>query len=319
MFRTSRPIRYINQHIPQIIGSIIVILFILLVINIANNIAKKNNEPVEKKVYTVEEIQEVQNGYVDEETIKSEIDNISNIIYKKEEIQIIEEFINYCNNAQIDKAYSLLSNLCKEVVFPTQDEFYNDYYKKIFDNKKTYNLGFIKSNQNIKTYKIAILDDIMASGVYDASKVHEEYMTVAEENGETRLNINNFIKVEELKNAGITKNVAIVVNKRYIYSDYEIYSITAFNATNSYMELDSLARQDSTYLIDSNNNKFYMDINKVKSADLKIYPFTSRNITIRISKNYIEGSKILAINFSDITFKNDTNEEKRDNVYIEFN
>ena len=56
MFRTSRPIRYINQNLGKVIGSILAFAFILLIIHMLNNWVKIDNEKKrQKKVYTLNE------------------------------------------------------------------------------------------------------------------------------------------------------------------------------------------------------------------------------------------------------------------------
>lgn len=314
MFRTSRPIRYINQNMNKIIGSIIVILFVLLIIHFLNNSIKANKKLMGNKEYTVEEIENISN-YVDEETLKD--NNISNSNLKSEKIDLIIEFINYCNNEQIENAYELLSDTCKQTLFSTQEKFYNNYYKKIFDGKKTYNIQYISSDGDIKTYQVLILDDIMTSGKYDKNKVHEDHMSIVEENGVQKLNISNFIKSEDIDKKGTTNHVILTINRRYIFFDCEIYNITIFNATNDYVELDSMKMNNNTYLSDTDDNKFYINLDEVYTSDFQIYSFTSRDINIKFSKNYMEGSKITGVNFTSIKYITDTNNENLDKLYIE--
>ena len=46
--------------------------------------------------------------------------------------QIIIKFIDYCNSGEINSAYELLSDDCKQILFPSIESFLNNYYNRIF-------------------------------------------------------------------------------------------------------------------------------------------------------------------------------------------
>lgn len=317
MFRTSRPIRYINQNLDKILGGIIAIAIILLIIHIYNNILKTNKEKMSNQIFTVEDIKKIETGYTDEEEIQTG-NNQKNITLSNGEIEPIIKFINYCNNNDISNAYNLLSTSCKEILYSSKNEFYNNYYKKIFNNKKTYNITNIYSTDELKTYSLTILDDVLATGKYEEKNVHEELISIIKENNEEKLNINNFIKYEDINKVGSTDHLMLTINKRYIFAEYEIYSITAFNATDNYLKLDALGIENTSFLLDSKNKIYYLNKNKLKDIDLQIFPFTSRNLQVEFSKGYLEGNKIKTINFTSIDYKINTNEEK-ESISIELN
>ena len=317
MFRTSRPIRYINQNLGKVIGSILAFAFILLIIHMLNNWVKIDNEKKKRtKVYTVNDIKQVETNYVEEKELKNTEYNITQYNLKSEKVEAITNFIDYCNNKEIQKAYDLLTEECKKILYPTQKEFEEKYYKPIFTNKKTFNLSYISSDNNLKTYKLEILDDILTMGKFDETKVHEELITIVQEETTEKLNINNFIKVEEINKTETTENLVLTVNKRYIYADYEKYEIDVFNATEDYLKLDPLEIEKTAFLLDSNNKMIYIDRNKMSDVDVQIYPYTNRDITIYFSKKYIEGSTIKSINFICIEYKNNGKEVK-DKIGIE--
>ena len=212
----------------------------------------------------------------------------------------------------------MLSTSCKEILYSSKNEFYNNYYKKIFNNKKTYNITNIYSTDELKTYSLTILDDVLATGKYEEKNVHEELISIIKENNEEKLNINNFIKYEDINKVGSTDHLMLTINKRYIFAEYEIYSITAFNATDNYLKLDALGIENTSFLLDSKNKIYYLNKNKLKDIDLQIFPFTSRNLQVEFSKGYLEGNKIKTINFTSIDYKINTNEEK-ESISIELN
>ena len=210
----------------------------------------------------------------------------------------------------------LLTEDCKKVFYPTKKEFEEKYYKPIFTNKKTFNLSYISSDNNLKTYKLEILDDILTMGKFDETKVHEELITIVQEQTTEKLNINNFIKVEEINKTEATENLILTINKRYIFADYEKYEIDVFNATEDYLKLDPLEIEKTAFLLDSNDKMFYIDRNKMSDVDVQIYPYTNRKTEVYFNKKYVEGSIIKSINFISIQYKT-KNEEKSDKIQLE--
>ena len=54
-------------------------------------------------------------------------------------LETLDEFINYCNDNKVNEAYNLLSEDCKNQLYPTVEQFKENYYKYIFNINKWYN------------------------------------------------------------------------------------------------------------------------------------------------------------------------------------
>lgn len=150
------------------------------------------------------------------ETVKKEVNT--------ENINIINSFIDFCNNGDVDKAYGILSNKCKEVLYPTLNEFENKYYKKIFNNKKSYNVQAWVSGENSYTYKIDLKEDILSTGNADSKSI-EDFYTIVYEERSYKLNINNFINSVIVNKIKETDEIKIEVLSKDVFIDYEIYNI----------------------------------------------------------------------------------------------
>lgn len=48
----------------------------------------------------------------------------------------VNQFVDLCNEQKIEEAYNLLSEECKEEVYPSLDSFRNNYYNAIFNGQK---------------------------------------------------------------------------------------------------------------------------------------------------------------------------------------
>lgn len=125
----------------QILGIIAIILFSLQGIN---HIYEENTKKeIGKNSLSQEELEEKQ------EVLKNE----------KQDKKLISQFLDYCNNGQVEEAYEMLSDDCKKQEYKTIDIFKTEYIDKIFTYKKEYKIE--KENE---LYKITIIDGLIESG-----------------------------------------------------------------------------------------------------------------------------------------------------------
>ena len=75
---------------------------------------------------------------------------------------LISEFIDYCNAGDIEKAYELLSDDCKELLYPDLQTFKDSYANKIFDTKKLYACQAMITDDDYHTYQINFTKDMLA-------------------------------------------------------------------------------------------------------------------------------------------------------------
>ena len=117
----------------------------------------------------------------------------------KQEDNLVSEFVEYCNNGETEDAYNLLTDDCKEKLYPTLSSFNDNYYNIIFaDGSKEFNLQSWVSDGSYNTYRVRFIDDIISTGNYDDTIKYEDYITIVTENNEKKLNINGYIRTENI-------------------------------------------------------------------------------------------------------------------------
>ena len=52
--------------------------------------------------------------------------------------KLISNFIEFCNNGDIQSAYNMLSEKCKNKLFPTMESFKNGYSDKLFNVQRLF-------------------------------------------------------------------------------------------------------------------------------------------------------------------------------------
>lgn len=136
----------------QLIGIIAIVIFVLQSLNNIYRNEEKNNSN--------------QNIIIEQKKIIEE---------EKENIEVISKFLDYCNEKNIEKAYSMLSEECIKEKYQTIDIFKTEYMDKIFTYKKEYEI-----KKEDEKYKITILDGILESGTVENRKYVISYYKIDE-------------------------------------------------------------------------------------------------------------------------------------------
>ena len=120
-------IRFYNQNRKKIIKIILVIVFIIGLIQLLDFFSKRENKN--------EEVSNEINNTKYSNTVISDKSAISGSSVSenkfKKDTDIINDFFNYCKNGNIESAYDLLTDECKEEMYTTIDEFKTMYYDVI--------------------------------------------------------------------------------------------------------------------------------------------------------------------------------------------
>ncbi len=158
--------RIFNQNRELIFRVIIIIVVGFGLLQLLNFIAKKQNEEnanvsANRNATYDRDYEIISGSRKDNETYD-------------EENSIIEDFLNYCNNKEFENAYNILSQECKNAIFPNLETFVSEYGEKIFFNKRDYNIQAWTSN----IYRVRITDNLLETGSIGDSNYIEDYFSV---------------------------------------------------------------------------------------------------------------------------------------------
>lgn len=305
MFRTSGIIRYINQNRKKIVLVIGSILGIIVVIQLLNSFAAKQNKISSNENTTNTQTSSVYNPnktVITDTEIKEE--------QAEQNTEIIDNFVQYCNNGEIQKAYDLLSEACKEEMYPTLERFENSYYEKVFQTKKEYNIQSWMTTVDCYTYKIRYLENMLSSGQYNSSEIMEDYITIVEEDNEVRLNINYYVGREEVNKKQEKNGITITILNRESYIEYEKYTIKVENTTDEKVILDNLETVDGIKLFGENDVEYQAFTNELSNYDVKVASNSTKTLQIKFAKSYNTKRKDKKILFSNITLNAEDNIEE---------
>ena len=177
-------IRYYNQNRKKVWLVIAIVAFALILLRTINNIvAEQKRLEEENKVENT--IVDVQSSMSEDYAIMSD-EKIEEDV-KEENTDIIDKFFKACNLKNIEEAYNMLSDACKEVKYPTLESFENTYYNTIFTTQRSFDKEAWMEKNDAYTYRMAIIEDPLATGQVSYSDSFQDFYTVVKQGQDLKL------------------------------------------------------------------------------------------------------------------------------------
>lgn len=213
---------------------------------------------------------------------------------------VIKEFVGYCNSKQIEKAYNMLTDECKSLLYPTIQVFSQNYYNNIFYINRMYTMENWYTDKNLYTYYVTYTEDILASGNVKSADKKADYITIVKNQNGYKLNIGSYVG-REICNKEQTKNgVTVTLNWLDMYMDYTIANIEVKNNSTNTICLDSKQADGTVYLYDENNVKYTGLLNEIAEEQLLGRRGTKNTINLKFNKIYNPERDIYGVIFADI-------------------
>lgn len=295
MFRLRRWYNQNRKTIWKVTG---IVVFLIIILQVLNYFAGRQNN-IENNNLTTGNLAQKEYTDLSLSSDKSVLSNEKITSSQADSIETINTFFAYCNEGKVEKAYELLTDECKEEMYPELKYFKDNYYKTVFNGEKK-NISL--ENWTGDIYKVEIGEDILSTGIYDKSNTRQEYIKIEEiDNNQYKLNINNYIGRTSLnKSSNSISNIELTVQSKDTFMDYEIYTFKIKNSTDRSILLDNLKDIDSMYLQDKNNLKYPAYTNEISLSELLIKSKETREFKIKYYNKYSSSRKIESIYFSKV-------------------
>ncbi len=296
----NKLIRAYNQNRALVIATVFIIALIIIIIQILNSYIKQENEA------KLQNIKNNENSSTNFNSTTISPSNVSVVTGKtvktnKEDKEAIKQFVEYCNKKEIEKAYNMLTQDCKKLMYQNIDKFREEYVNKIFYINRMYTLENWYGTNEYSTYYIKYIEDILATGNVNSKDNIGDYITTTTIENKTYLNISSFIGSKNINKQEKKENITIDIGKMYMYMDYTILDIKVKNNTNRIISIDTKENVDTMYLYDENKVKYIALLNENSKEELEIRKGMEKNIKIKFNKMYNpEGRELRGIILEDI-------------------
>ena len=302
-------VRFYNKNRKTIWLMIFVILFVLFIINVLDNFyaerSRRSNNSTSQQLNGTKNYEDESEAMVQGQITSEK---------KKQKFgELIDEFLEYCNNNQVDKAYGLLSNNCREKLYPTQDSFYNGYYSRIFNAKKTYEFQLWSAIDKTYVYLVKIFDDMLSTGIANTQDYIQEYISVVEEEGQYKLNIDGLVKTIDYNESESKDGVDIQVVDCDEYMDYSIYHLKVKNDTDKNILLNPIDSEDTINVKDNEQIEFDAVLMEQLEEDFLVERNTTKEIDVKFLRAYSTQTEARMLNFLNIIKDYDLYNQNRGN------
>lgn len=305
-------VRLFNKNRKKIIKAIIFIAFIIILIQILNHFAANNdiNEVRVSNTNSGNKVDNEMNSQIENNSSAITGDVVENEILEQDNT-IINKFITFLNNRDLESAYEMLTNECKEEIYPSIDLFENNYYNNIFDGEtKIYSIR----NWVDQTYLVTLTENILATGNVNSSGEIRDYITVVND----KINISSYIGREEINEEREVEGIYYNVLSRDIYMDYEIYNIEVTNRTQNRICLALGESSEEVEIIDTNSNTYEVYNHEIIAGETAIPSGATKEISFRFYSAFVYSKEINVIKFSSVIMDYDAylqNTESYNNFY----
>lgn len=301
-----RLLSWYNQNRLQVIIVALLIAFIFIILRVLNGFAEKEFE--QKKSESSLRNNSIN---VEQSTIASRV-NQSVLTGEKISEQtsnsnqkVIKQFIKYCNDVKVEDAYAMLSDECKEALYPTLRDFVTYYYLNIFYITRIYSLENWFQDTHSYTYYVKYTEDVLATGNVNSKDNRSDYITVIYDDSGAKLNIGNYVGRKALSNNITKNNVTLTVNWIDYYIDYNIVNVSVSNNTLNKICLDSKEDVESAFIYDENNIRFEAFLNEIADNDLVIESGKTVTLNIKFGRSYNPERGIRGVAFCDVVLNYD--------------
>lgn len=297
----NRFMRWYNQNrktVWKLIGIIVIVIIVIQLINhyykVKNEEELNNNSQTQNTTTNSSINSNYNNVRVDDKNSVLSGSEISSS--QEEQIKVIDTFVDYCNKGDVESAYQLLTDECKQEMYPQLDNFVNSYYNETFANSEK---DASVENWTGNIYKVQIHDNMLATGKYSKETTKQDYITIIEtEDEQYRLNINGYIERDEINKSKEDKQIKMTVKYADTYMDYAKYTIEITNNSNQTISLDDRANVESMYIRDDNGNHYPAYTHEINSAELQVSPRETKEVTIKYYSKYGSTKDINRLVFS---------------------
>ncbi len=313
-------IRLYNKNRRIIWISLIIVIFCIAIIGVINKVyqeqANKNMEQYSKQLQEASN-KENPSEVVDYNEAAQSITTGGSVDQDiKDEVQgVLEQFIQYVTSKQVEQAYNLLTEDCKEILYPTLEGFEQKYCQDLYD--KIYDFQSWSSTDNTYVYQVRFYDNMLSAGLDFTNHYLEDYITVLKKGDVYKVNIHNFIRANNIRKTAEANKVQFKVNNVETYLDYEIYEIEVTNDSSKEIILDTREKDNSVYVKNNDGLKIQALLYENTDEDLRVQAGESKKIRIKFNNTFNGEKRIVSLGFSDIILDQALHQEEAEKGKME--
>ncbi len=174
--------------------------------------------------------------------------------------KMIDDYVNYCNEGNYQKAFDMISEDCKNYQFDNDITKFMDHVLTKMPTPKVYAIqSYSKATHDNKTmyiYEIKYTNDLLASGLTNEEyKYTQENMTFFKNDNEIEMNVGNYMYHADVKSISENDYLKIDVIDKAVHYSAETYKVKFTNRSNYTVVIADGEEVDEVLLILKNESR----------------------------------------------------------------
>lgn len=147
--------------------------------------------------------------------------------------ELIEEYVEYCNKGQYQKAFAMLSEDCQKYAFDNDVESFAKYVLEKMPVPKKYSIQNYSNYDKYYIYEIKYFDDFLTTGLTNTEYTYttEKMTLIKNSNGGYDMSTGNYIAHENINNVAENEYLKIDVKDKIVKYSTETYQVKLTNRT----------------------------------------------------------------------------------------
>lgn len=209
----------------------------------------------------------------------------------------IDKFIQRCNNKEYESAYNMISDDCKQEVYPTLNSF-QKYVDTKFKEKRTYSIQNFSNVGKQYIYDVNLMEDLMATGLTGKNFYYdEEKFVFTESDKNLKFSIDGFVRKTNLNMFAEDENLKINIYSKNVFYDHETYKVTITNRSSHPIVIADGTTNNEVALYTGENNRYEKSVG---SYGIMLKPNETKSYTFLFNKYCDDGEAPEHIMFNDI-------------------
>ena len=194
--------------------------------------------------------------------------------------------MKYCNEGNVEEAYNLLTDDCKDALYNSLEKFKAEYYDIVFSGEKLYVKENWYTSGSYVTYRIDYTNNILADGGLKEGQSFADYITVIKKDDDSYgLNIGQFIMKKDLNKTYEDDDIKVEVVSKQVFRMYEIYQINFTNKTENGNNIYDDAKT-KWYIVDKEDKSYDVAISEIPRSYLNLTPIIPSKVEAKFIKTY---------------------------------
>lgn len=215
--------------------------------------------------------------------------------------EMIEEYVGYCNEANWQKAFNMLSEPCREYGFKNDVQEFMKYVYTKMPTEKKYTIQNYSNDGNTYIYQIKYTDDLLATGITNSiyQFTQEKMIFKKQKDGNIDMAVGNFVDFGEIKNISENDYLKVDVKSVVKYYSVEVYTVKLTNRTENTIVISD-GQEVGEVVLGLNSSDTRDRLEEESDAGIILKPNESRTLKLSFQKFYDNKDDAKSITFGAI-------------------